>query len=460
MRKQSLATVALLVSLAGAASAATWTVGNQTAFGEGAYAAAFYNTTGFVQLALPNTSGNYTSRIFDAGSVVQWARITDALRDNSSAILQKYALGNLTINTSARSCNDSLCSFSPWTPVGIALSQPLSLPDSRFFQFRLALETDSASESPEIANVTVDYGPRPPPAKRRRGSDPMNISASGGCVGEPVKISAFDRSGDPISGVSITVRGSNPYGPKAAELKTDRGGKASFAPAKADTYSISADKDGYYDAEASIAIGECGCVSDSECAPDEACKGGSCDEVSCVCGVARNHACDAYGCCLDSDCAAGYSCIANLCIANSPPQPAVPTAPFLAVQITAPPETGAPEPSGAAVAGQPAMMPILPAIEPVSQGIPRWLPFLLFFLIAAAIIFALYDATRFKTQRHPSRKRPEMPEWKKKDLEAARKAAITAAAVAAEKTPRKVHKKRPPVPKRPLKTVKRRKRRP
>jgi hypothetical protein len=51
---------------------------NQNDFNEGTYNQTFYNTTGFVQLNISEgyTTGNYTSRVFDAGSLASWNNIS------------------------------------------------------------------------------------------------------------------------------------------------------------------------------------------------------------------------------------------------------------------------------------------------------------------------------------------------------------------------------------------------
>ncbi|MBU0898867.1 MAG: hypothetical protein KKB03_00815, partial [Nanoarchaeota archaeon] len=50
-----------------------WQAGNQSSFDEGTYANVFYNTTGgFLQLNTTETSGTYTSVVFDAESNSTW----------------------------------------------------------------------------------------------------------------------------------------------------------------------------------------------------------------------------------------------------------------------------------------------------------------------------------------------------------------------------------------------------
>ena len=52
----------------------------QTDFDEGTYAQTFYNdsedTENYVQLNATNKTGNYTSKVFDAGSTVKWNNIS------------------------------------------------------------------------------------------------------------------------------------------------------------------------------------------------------------------------------------------------------------------------------------------------------------------------------------------------------------------------------------------------
>jgi parallel beta-helix repeat protein len=62
-----------------------------------------------------------------------------------------------------------------------------------------------------------------------------------------------------------------------------------------------------------------GCTSDSDCTPTKFCdiqtgqSGGTCEDVSCDCGKAVNHACVDYECCSDSQCENGKICIKNKC---------------------------------------------------------------------------------------------------------------------------------------------------
>jgi len=63
----------MLLSLA---KAPIWTTQTQAEFNNGTYVNTTYNTTGFVQLVLPNTTGTYESKVYDANSTVSWKNIT------------------------------------------------------------------------------------------------------------------------------------------------------------------------------------------------------------------------------------------------------------------------------------------------------------------------------------------------------------------------------------------------
>ena len=53
-----------------------FTTNSQSTFDEGTYQKTFYNTSGFVQLNATNVTGNYTSKIFDAGALASWNNIS------------------------------------------------------------------------------------------------------------------------------------------------------------------------------------------------------------------------------------------------------------------------------------------------------------------------------------------------------------------------------------------------
>ncbi len=66
----------ILAILTFSAQAATFATTTQSNFNEGTYVRTFYNTSGFVQLNTSQTTGGYTSKIFDAGATANWSSIS------------------------------------------------------------------------------------------------------------------------------------------------------------------------------------------------------------------------------------------------------------------------------------------------------------------------------------------------------------------------------------------------
>jgi|GEM_PF-6929220 len=62
-----------------------------------------------------------------------------------------------------------------------------------------------------------------------------------------------------------------------------------------------------------------GCKDNSACALDQACLKSKCSAVQCDCGSVREHSCQKYTCCADTDCSGGKSCdkSAHLCVEKS-----------------------------------------------------------------------------------------------------------------------------------------------
>lgn len=75
---------------------------------------------------------------------------------SSTEIQNLYARGATRLNLSVRNCSAFDCSGASWVNKGVASSQDLSL-SSQYFQYKFDFETDSASYSPELYNVTIDY---------------------------------------------------------------------------------------------------------------------------------------------------------------------------------------------------------------------------------------------------------------------------------------------------------------
>ena len=68
--------VIFIIALASLVYSSTFTTINQGDFDNGNYSYTFYNTTGFVQLNISNSTGNYLSKIFNANSQSVWNNIS------------------------------------------------------------------------------------------------------------------------------------------------------------------------------------------------------------------------------------------------------------------------------------------------------------------------------------------------------------------------------------------------
>ncbi len=114
---------------------------SQSVFNNGTYANTIYNGSAIV-LSGSNTSGIYTSKVFDAESAAKWNSI---LWNNSDAKL----------NLSVRSCDDSACSGESWTNIADVSPQNLNIANNTYFQFKF--EFTSGDPAPVLSNVYVDY---------------------------------------------------------------------------------------------------------------------------------------------------------------------------------------------------------------------------------------------------------------------------------------------------------------
>lgn len=70
-----------------------------------------------------------------------------------------YARGATRLNLSVRSCDDGECSGEDWTDAGDYSPADLSVDNNTYFQYLFDFETDNVSYSPELYNLSLDYGP-------------------------------------------------------------------------------------------------------------------------------------------------------------------------------------------------------------------------------------------------------------------------------------------------------------
>ena len=106
----------------------------QTAFDEGTYTNTIYNGSAVV-LAVNQTSGAYTSKIFDAGSSAMWNNLTSQ--------------GN-NITFEVRNCNTASCSDANFTAVSDLNNLNLS---GQYFQYKTSF--DSVNDT--LGSVSLDY---------------------------------------------------------------------------------------------------------------------------------------------------------------------------------------------------------------------------------------------------------------------------------------------------------------
>jgi len=76
---------------------------------------------------------------------------------SANEILNIYKRGALKLNLTARSCDDAACSGESFTDITDESPQSLSVANNSYFQYKFAFETDNATYSPELYNVTIDY---------------------------------------------------------------------------------------------------------------------------------------------------------------------------------------------------------------------------------------------------------------------------------------------------------------
>ena len=131
---------------------------------DGSVARLFYdgvqvNSRSDTQGALGTSTGKIGS--FDGASRYFDGMIDEAAVWNRSLspaeMLDIYRRGALRLDLSVRSCQ-AACSGEGWTALNGTSPQGLPVPGGRYFQYMFNFSTQNASHSPELYNVTVDYG--------------------------------------------------------------------------------------------------------------------------------------------------------------------------------------------------------------------------------------------------------------------------------------------------------------
>jgi len=102
------------------------------------------------------TRGDASSSFFD-GTLDEVAIYTRALSPNE--IEDHYNRGVLVLNISSRSCSQSDCSDGVWKEgeINSFLVEPF-VPDNRYFQYSVGMESNDLTDSPKLFNTTISYG--------------------------------------------------------------------------------------------------------------------------------------------------------------------------------------------------------------------------------------------------------------------------------------------------------------
>lgn len=145
---------------------------DQTGFGEGVYENVFYDANlSAIVLSVNQTSGDYTSKIFDAGNNSVWNNLTWQ--------------GQGILDFQVRACSSSNCSNSNFSSVDL-ININLT---SQYFQYKVSFDGNASNETITLGSVAIDYSllASPPP--------PVVTSVS---ISEP-----FGQK-DSVSDISIT----------------------------------------------------------------------------------------------------------------------------------------------------------------------------------------------------------------------------------------------------------------
>ncbi|MBU0532584.1 right-handed parallel beta-helix repeat-containing protein, partial [Candidatus Micrarchaeota archaeon] len=98
---------------------------------------------------------------YDAGASINGTLDEVAFWNRSLSdqeILDLYKRGVTRLNLSVRSCNDASCIGESFTDINDTSPQSLSLSNNQYFQYNVSFETDNVSYTPELYNVTINYG--------------------------------------------------------------------------------------------------------------------------------------------------------------------------------------------------------------------------------------------------------------------------------------------------------------
>jgi hypothetical protein len=117
------------------------------------------------------STGQYTSQVFDAGSVSDWTELT------SSSTLPNDTSISFFTRTGDAPVPDG--SWSSWE----AVNSPIASPDARYLQFRADFATAEPASSPQLDSVTVNYvassSPVPDDSQSTIVASPDHITANG-----------------------------------------------------------------------------------------------------------------------------------------------------------------------------------------------------------------------------------------------------------------------------------------
>lgn len=142
---------------------ATFSTNFQSDFDEGIYSGTFYDSEEEgIQLNLSEgfTLGDYTSKVFDAGSDANWDEVSwegDTPKIPIHLIKgKKPTFQNTYLTLQIRNCSLANCSDEEFS--GNYSDSPTTLNLSgRYFQYKFDFLTENISKSPILYNVTIDY---------------------------------------------------------------------------------------------------------------------------------------------------------------------------------------------------------------------------------------------------------------------------------------------------------------
>ncbi len=101
--------------------------------------------------------GNFFTGTLD--EVTVWDRVL-----SDAEIINIYKRGAVSLNVSARSCDDALCDVETFTDIGVDSPLNLSLGANQYLQYKFGFETENFTYSPELYNVTVKSTANTPPS--------------------------------------------------------------------------------------------------------------------------------------------------------------------------------------------------------------------------------------------------------------------------------------------------------